>query len=123
MGRGHAGGMNTAASVINRIFILMVIRQIREQSLDARSLATLVLAVGCAGVMFLHAAAAGGNDIALEAACLATGEFACQVLRWIRWLSSRTGRAGPSAGWAAPWTRSAVKTLPPLENWHAACRA
>ena len=70
--------MNTAASLINPNFILMVIRQIREQPLDARSLATLVLAAGCAAVMFLHAAPAGGNDIALEAACLATGEFACQ---------------------------------------------
>ncbi len=70
--------MNTAASLINPSFILMVIRQIREQPLDARSLATLVLAAGCAAVMFLHAAPAGGNDIALEAACLATGEFACQ---------------------------------------------
>jgi hypothetical protein len=38
----------------------------------------LVLAAGCAAVMFLHAAPAGGNDIALEAAGLATGEFACQ---------------------------------------------
>jgi hypothetical protein len=70
--------MNTAASLINPSFILMVIRQIREQPLDARSLATLVLAAGCAAVMFLHAASAGGNDIAPEAACLATGEFACQ---------------------------------------------
>ena len=75
---GHAGGMNTAAYLINPSFIFMVIRQIREHPLDARSLASLVLAAGCAAVMFLYAAPAGGNDIALEAACLATGEFACQ---------------------------------------------
>jgi hypothetical protein len=59
--------------VINAILILMVIRQIREHPLDLRSLAVPVLAVGCAAVLFLHSVPAGGNDIALELACVLAG--------------------------------------------------
>jgi hypothetical protein len=59
--------------VINAILVLMVIRQIREHPLDARSLAVPVLAVGAAAVMFLHSVPAGGNDLALEAACVLAG--------------------------------------------------
>jgi len=59
--------------VINAILILMVIRQIREHPLDARSLAAPVLAVGAAAVMFLHSVPTGGHDLALEAACVLAG--------------------------------------------------
>src|SRR5689334_18803382 len=59
--------------VINAILVLMVIRQIREHPLDARSLAVPVLAVGAAAVMFLHSVPAGGNDLMLEAACVLAG--------------------------------------------------
>ncbi len=52
--------------LINAILVLMVIRQIREHSLDLRALAVPVLAVAAAAVMFLHAVPVGGNDIALE---------------------------------------------------------
>jgi hypothetical protein len=59
--------------VINAILVLMVIRQIREHPLDLRSMAIPVLAVGVAAVLFLHSVPLGGNDIALEAACVLAG--------------------------------------------------
>jgi hypothetical protein len=65
--------MNINMYVINAVLILMVIRQIREHPLDLRSLAVPVLAVGCAAVLFLHSVPAGGNDIALELACVLGG--------------------------------------------------
>ena len=52
--------------VINAILVLMVIRQLREHSLDLRALAVPVLAVAAAAVMFLHSVPVGGSDIALE---------------------------------------------------------
>ncbi len=52
--------------LINAILVLMVIRQIREHSLDLRALSVPVLAVGAAAVMFLHSVPAGGTDIARE---------------------------------------------------------
>jgi hypothetical protein len=55
------------------ILILMVVRQIREHPLDLRSLAVPVLAVGCAAVLFLHSVPGGGNDVALELACVLAG--------------------------------------------------
>ena len=65
--------MNINVYVINAILILMVIRQIREHPLDLRSLAVPVLAVAAAAVLFLHSVPLGGNDIALELACVLTG--------------------------------------------------
>jgi hypothetical protein len=65
--------MNINMYVINAVLILMVIRQIREHPLDLRSLAVPVLAVGCAAVLFLHSVPVGGNDIALELACVLAG--------------------------------------------------
>ena len=64
---------NITMYLINAILILMVIRQIREHPLDARSLVAPVLAVGCAAVLFLHSVPAGGSDLALEAACVLVG--------------------------------------------------
>jgi hypothetical protein len=64
---------NITIYLINASLILLVIRQIREHPLDARSLATPVLAVGCAAVLFLHSVPAGGNDLVLAAACVLTG--------------------------------------------------
>ena len=59
--------------VINAILILMVVRQIREHPLDLRSMAAPVIAVGAAAVLLLRSVPAGGNDIALEAACVLAG--------------------------------------------------
>ena len=59
---------NISVYLVNASLILLVIRQIREHPLDARSLATPVLAVGCAAVLFLHSVPAGGSDLVLEAA-------------------------------------------------------
>ena len=59
--------------LVSASLILLVIRQIREHPLDARSLAVPVLAVAAAAVMFLHAIPAGGSDLALEAAAVAAG--------------------------------------------------
>ena len=64
---------NITMYLINASLILLVIRQIREHPLDARSLATPVLAVGCAAVLFLHSVPAGGSDLVLAAACALTG--------------------------------------------------
>jgi hypothetical protein len=64
---------NISTYLINASLILLVIRQIREHPLDARSLATPVLAVGCAAVLFLHSVPAGGNDLVLEAVCVLAG--------------------------------------------------
>jgi hypothetical protein len=65
--------MNINMYVINAVLILMVIRQVREHPLDLRSLAAPVLAVGAAAVLFLHSVPGGGNDIALELACVLAG--------------------------------------------------
>jgi hypothetical protein len=65
--------MNINMYVINAVLILMVIRQIREHPLDLRSLAVPVLAVGAAAVLFLHSVPMGGNDLALELACVLAG--------------------------------------------------
>ena len=64
---------NINVYVINALLVLLVIRQIREHPLDARSLAVPVLAVGAAAVMFLHTIPADGSDLALEAAGVAAG--------------------------------------------------
>ncbi len=45
---------NITMYLINASLIFLVIRQIREHPLDARSLMAPVLAVGCAAVLFLH---------------------------------------------------------------------
>ena len=64
---------NITMYLINASLILLVIRQIREHPLDARSLMAPVLAVGAAAVMFLHSVPAGGSDLVLEAAAVAAG--------------------------------------------------
>ena len=64
---------NINVYVINALLVLLVIRQIREHPLDLRSLAIPVLAVGVAAFFFLHSVPLGGNDIALELACVLTG--------------------------------------------------
>jgi len=64
---------NITTYLVSAILILMIIRQIREHPLDARSLATPVLAVGAVAVMFLHSVPAGGSDLVLEAAGVAAG--------------------------------------------------
>jgi len=94
--------MNINVYVINAILVLMVIRQIREHSLDLRSLAIPVLAVGAAAVLFLHSVPLGGNDVELELACVlagaamgAIGGHATHLRR------SSDGRPMGRAGWLA----------------------
>ena len=90
--REHAEGMsNITTYLISASLILLVIRQIREHPLDARSLATPVLAVGAAAVLFLHSVPVGGSDLVLEAACVlagaamgAIGGLATRVAAWRR---------------------------------------
>jgi hypothetical protein len=94
--------MNINMYVINAILVLMVIRQIREYPLDLRSLAVPVLAVGCAAVLFLHSVPAGGNDIALELACVLAGA----AMGAVGGLTTRLrlgadGRPLGRAGWVA----------------------
>jgi HAMP domain-containing protein len=59
--------------LINALFVLLVVRQIREYQLDARAMAVPVLAVGAAAVMFLHAVPVGGSDITLDLLCVSAG--------------------------------------------------
>jgi hypothetical protein len=66
---------NITTYLVSASLILLVIRQIREHPLDARSLVTPVLAVGAAAVMFLHSIPTGGSDLALEAAGVAASCF------------------------------------------------
>jgi hypothetical protein len=93
---------NITTYLVSASLILLVIRQIREHPLDARSLAVPVLAVGAAAVMFLHTIPAGGSDLALEAAAVAAGA----VMGAIGGLATRLrlgadGRALGRAGWLA----------------------
>ena len=64
---------NITTYLVSASLILLVIRQIREHPLDARSLATPVLAVAAAAVMLLHSVPADGSDLALEAAAVLAG--------------------------------------------------
>jgi hypothetical protein len=64
---------NITTYLINASLILLVIRQMREHPLDARSLVVPVLAVGCAAMLFLHSVPVSGGDLVLEAICVAAG--------------------------------------------------
>jgi hypothetical protein len=93
---------NINVYVINALLVLMVIRQIREHPLDLRSLGIPVLAVGAAAALFLHSVPTGGNDVALEMACVlagmlmgAIGGFATHLRR------GADGRPLARAGWLA----------------------
>ena len=93
---------NITTYLISASLIFLVIRQIREHPLNARSLATPVLAVAAAAVMFLHSVPAGGSDLALEAAAVAAGA----VMGAIGGLATRLrlgadGRPLGRAGWLA----------------------
>jgi len=86
--------------VINALLVLMVIRQIREHPLDLRSLAVPVLAVGVAAVLFLHSVPLGGNDIALELACVLAGAAMGAIGGFATYL--RRGADGRPLGHCAP---------------------
>ena len=88
--------------VINAVLILMVIRQIREHPLDLRSLAIPVLAVGVAAFFFLPSVPLGGNDIALELACVLTGALMGAIGGFATYLRrGADGRPLGRAGWLA----------------------
>jgi hypothetical protein len=88
--------------VINAILVLMVIRQIREHPLDLRSLAIPVLAVGAAAALFLRSVPLGGNDIALELACVLAGALMGAIGGFATYLRrGADGRPLGRAGWLA----------------------
>jgi len=93
---------NINVYVINALLVLMVIRQIREHPLDLRSLALPVLAVGVAAVLFLHSVPLGGNDIALELACVLAGALMGAIGGFATYLRrGADGRPMGRAGWLA----------------------
>ena len=67
--------MNVNMYVINVVLILMVIRQICEHPLDARSLAGPVPAVGAAAVLFLRSVPVGGSDVTSSPLARATASM------------------------------------------------
>jgi hypothetical protein len=93
---------NITTYLISASLIFLVIRQIREHPPDARSLATPVLAVAAAAVMFLHSVPGGGSDLALEAAGVAAGA-AMGVIGGLatKLRLSADGRPLGRAGWLA----------------------
>ena len=98
----HPGGMSLNMYLINALLVLMVIRQVREHSLDLRALAVPVFAVAAAAVMFLHSVPAGGSDLALELA----GVLAGAAMGAIGGLATKLrrgagGRPAGRAGWLA----------------------
>ena len=113
----HSDDMSMNMYLINALLVLMVIRQVREHSLDLRALAVPLLAVAAAAVMFLHSVPAGGNDIALEllgvsagAAMGAAGGLATRLRRGADgrppaapalWRPA-CGSPGPGPGWPSP---------------------
>jgi len=112
--------MNINMYVINAILVLMVVRQIREHSLDLRALAVPVLAVGAAAVMFLHSVPGGGSDIALEllgvSAGAAMGAVGGLATRLRRGADGRAaGRAGALAAsmWVAGVGSGSPSCSPP----------
>ena len=93
---------NINVYVINALLVLLVIRQIREHPLDLRSLAVPVLAVGVAAFFFLHSVPLGGNDIALELACVLTGVLMGAIGGFATYLRrGADGRPLGRAGWLA----------------------
>jgi hypothetical protein len=90
---------NITTYLVSATLILLVIRQIREHPLDARSLATPVLAVGAAAVMFLHSVPAGGSDLALEAAGVRTTAASASCRSCAS--AQLSGRGCCSGGWCA----------------------
>ena len=95
--------MNTITTyLISASLILLVIRQIREHPLDARSLAVPVLAVGAAAALFLHSVPLSGNDIALELACVLAGATMGAIGGFATYLRrGADGRPLGRAGWLA----------------------
>jgi hypothetical protein len=88
--------------LINALLVLMVIRQIREHPLDLRSLAIPVLAVGAAAALFLRSVPLGGNDIALELACVLAGALMGAIGGFATYLRrGADGRPLGRAGWLA----------------------
>ena len=76
--------------LINALLVLMVIRQVREHSLDLRALAVPLLAVAAAAVMFLHWYLPAGT----------TSRWSCSACRLARPWARRA--AWPPACAAAP---------------------
>ena len=94
---------NITTCLISASLIFLVIRQTCEHPPDAQSLATPVLAVVAAAVMFLHSVPAGGSDLALEAAGVAAGAAMGAIGGLATKLRlSADGRPPGRAGWRRP---------------------
>jgi len=65
--------MNTTGYLINSVLVLLVLRQIREHSLDRRSLVLPLVLVAVAAANFLHTIPTAGNDLELELGLAALG--------------------------------------------------
>ena len=80
----------------------MVVRQILWHRMDLRGLAGPVLAVGAAAVLFLNSVPTGGNDLWLEAACVAAGAaMGCLAGLFTHLRRDRDGLVWGHAGWVS----------------------
>jgi len=92
----------TTAYIVNAILVLMVVRQILWHRMDLRGLAGPVLAVGAAAAFFLHSVPTGGNDLWLEAACVAAGAaMGCLAGLFTHLRRDRDGLVWGHAGWVS----------------------
>jgi hypothetical protein len=72
-GPGNDEAMNATGYIISIVLILLVVRQVRERRLDARSLLLPAVLVGLAASYFLRSIPVAGNDLALELGGVALG--------------------------------------------------
>ena len=92
----------TTAYIVNAILVLLVVRQILWHRMDLRALAVPVLAVGAAAVFFLNSVPTGGNDLLLEAACVAAGVvMGCLAGLFTHLRRDTGGRVWGHAGWVS----------------------
>ena len=92
----------TSAYIVNALLVLLVVRQILWHRMDLRGLAGPVLAVGAAAAFFLHSVPTGGNDLWLEAACVAAGAvMGCLAGLFTHLRRDRDGLVLGRAGWVS----------------------
>jgi hypothetical protein len=65
--------MTTTDYLINGLFVLIVLRQARERTLDTRRLVLPLVLVLCVGQQYLHVFPTAGNDLVLVALLAAIG--------------------------------------------------
>ncbi len=65
--------MSTSGYLLSAALVLLVVMQIRERTLDRRSMLLPLIAVGIAAESYLKTIPTQGNDVLLEAVCVAIG--------------------------------------------------